>query len=378
MLPLALLAAVLFLAYTNGANDNFKGVATLFGSRTTGYGRAITWATVTTFAGSLTAVWLSQGLIHAFSGNGLVPTAVTAQPAFLLAVGLGAAFTVFLATITGLPISTTHALTGALVGAGLVQAGSVDFARLGQSFFLPLAVSPVLSFALTGGLYPIFRLVRARLGIERQMCLCIGGGRLQPVQIRPDGAAVLQATGMKLSVGQLQECVQRYEGRVIGIDAQWILDRLHYLSAGAVSFARGLNDTPKIVALLLAARGLGLSPSTGIVAVGIAMAVGGLLNARKVAVTVSQRITPMNHGQGFTANLVTSGLVTMASLFGLPVSTTHVSCGSLFGLGAVNRTAQWKVIQSIVLSWVATLPLAAGVGAVIAWGIGGVSPWPFP
>ena len=369
MIVLALVATVLFLAYTNGANDNFKGVATLFGSRTTGYGKALAWATATTFAGSLTAVWLSQGLIKAFSGKGLVPAAVTAQPAFLLAVGLGAALTVLLATVTGFPISTTHALTGALVGAGLVQAGSVNFAKLGQSFFLPLAVSPALSFALTSVLYPIFRLVRTNLGIERQMCLCVDGGQLQPVQVRPDGAAVLQATGIKLSVGQLKECVQRDEGRVIGIDAQWILDRLHYLSAGAVSFARGLNDTPKIVALLLAARGLGLHPSTGMVAVGIAMALGGFLNARKVAVTMSQRITSMNHGQGFTANLVTSCLVTTASTFGLPVSTTHVSCGSLLWLGSVNRTAQWGVLRKIGLSCLATLPLAAGLGAAVAWGI---------
>lgn len=374
MESLFLVAAVLFLAYANGANDNFKGVATLFGSKTANYRKALGWATVATLAGSLTAVGLSQGLIQAFSGKGLVPAAVTAQPAFLLAVGLGAALTVFLATVTGLPISTTHALTGALVGAGLVQAGSVDFAKLSKSFFLPLAVSPALSFALTGALYPIFRRVRTNLGIERQMCLCVGGGQLQPVRIRSDGAAVLQATGMKLSVGQLQACVQRYQGRVIGIDAQWILDRLHYLSAGAVSFARGLNDAPKIVALLLAAQGLGLNPSTGIVAVAIAMAVGGLLNARKVALTMSQRITSMNHGQGFAANLVTSCLVTTASTFALPVSTTHVSCGSLFGLGAVNRTARWGVIRTIALSWLATLPLAAGLGAAVAWGARGVLP----
>lgn len=368
LLPLALLAAILFLAYANGANDNFKGVATLFGSRTTDYRSALAWATLTTFAGSLTAVWVSQGLVKTFSGKGLVPAAVTADPAFLVAVGLGAALTIFLATLAGFPISTTHALTGALVGAGFVQAGSVNVTTLGQSFFLPLAVSPALSFALTAVLYPIVRRVRANLGIERQMCLCVNGGTLQPVRIRSDGAAVLQATGMTLSVGQLQACVQRYQGRVIGIDAQWILDRLHYLSAGAVSFARGLNDTPKIVALLLAARGLGMPFSTGMMAVGMAMAVGGLLNARRVAVTVSQRITSMNHGQGFTANLVTSCLVTTASTFGLPVSTTHVSCGSLFGLGAVNRTARWGVIRTIALSWLATLPLAAGLGAAVAWG----------
>ena len=361
------IGVVLFLAYTNGANDNFKGVATLSGSRTTDYRNALWWATVTTLTGSVAAVLLSGGLVKAFSGNGLVPEALTHNPTFLLAVGLGAALTVLLATLTGFPISTTHALTGALVGAGLVSAGSVNLARLGQTFFLPLAVSPFLSFAFTATLYPAFRLLRRRLGVERQMCLCLDGGAPQPVQVRPDGTAVLHATGVTLTVGQLHQCTERYHGVVLGFDAQRVLDRLHVLSAGLVSFARGLNDTPKIVALLVAAQGLGLSLSSGLFAVGTAMALGGLLQARKVARTMSERITTMNHGQGFTANLVTSFLVTVASRFGLPVSTTHVSCGSLFGLGSITKAARWDVIRSIVLSWFATLPLAAGLAAGMAW-----------
>ena len=101
------------------------------------------------------------------------------------------------------------------------------------------------------------------------------------------------------------------------------------------------------------------------------MAVGGLLNARKVAITMSQRITPMNHGQGFTANLVTSFLVTAASRFGVPVSTTHVSCGSLFGIGAVGGSARWPVIRNIILSWLITLPLAGLLSAGLAWVIRG-------
>jgi len=366
-MTLWLLGCVLFLAYANGANDNFKGVATLFGSGTTDYRKALGWATVTTLAGSCAAVLLSGGLIKAFSGKGLVPDALTHDPTFLLAVGLGAALTVMIATWTGLPISTTHSLTGALVGAGVATVGSVNLARLGQAFFLPLAVSPFVSVALTAAVYPLLREVRTRVGIERQMCLCVEGLAPQPISVRPDGTAVLQRTGVTLAVGQLSHCVERYHGLVFGFDAQWILDRLHYLSAGAVSFARGLNDTPKIVALLVAAQALGLSLSTSLFAVGVAMGVGGLLNARKVALTMSQRITSMNHGQGFTANLVTALLVTMASRFGLPVSTTHVSCGSLFGLGTVNRTARWGMIRAIILSWVATLPLAACLGGVIAW-----------
>ena len=360
-----LFLVTLLLAYANGANDNFKGVATLFGSRTTDYRRALWWATAATLAGSCAAVLLSGGLLKAFSGEGLVPDVLTHEPAFLLAVGLGAAVTVFLATLTGLPISTTHALTGALVGTGFVAAGAVDLPRLGERFFLPLAVSPLLSLSLTSGVYPLFRFLRTRLGIERHMCLCIDGGLPQPVQVQPDGAAVLSRTGVRLTAGQLRHCVERYHGRILGIDSQWILDRLHFLSAGAVSFARGLNDAPKIVALLIAARALQLDGSVALFTVGMAMAVGGLLNARRVATTMSDRITAMNHGQGFTANLVTAFLVLMASRWGLPVSTTHVSCGSLFGLGALTGQARWTMVHAILLAWVATLPLAAACSAIV-------------
>ena len=366
-MTLWLLLAILFLAYTNGANDNFKGVATLFGSRTATYRTALAWATVTTLTGSCAALALSGGLIKAFSGTGLVSDVLTHEPAFLLAVGLGAALTILLATRLGAPISTTHALTGALVGAGFVSAGSVNLVRLGQSFFLPLLASPFLSVGLTGVLYPVFRAVRLRLGVERQMCLCVDGGLPQPVQVQPDGTTVLQATGVALSLGQLSTCTERYHGRVFGIDAQAVLDRLHYLSAGAVSFARGLNDTPKIVALLVTAMGLGLRPSAAMLGVGIAMGLGGLVSGRQVALTMSETITPMNHGQAFTANLVTAFLVTAVSRLGLPVSTTHVSCGSLFGLGAANRTARWPMIRAIILSWLVTLPIAAACAASLSW-----------
>jgi PiT family inorganic phosphate transporter len=363
VMPAVVAITVLLLAYANGANDTFKGVATLFGSRTTTYRQALWWAMLTTLAGSLAAVCVSGGLITAFSGTGLVPAAFTGDPTFLLAIGLGAAFTVWLATTVGLPISTTHALTGALVGAGVTAADSVNLTRLTQSFFLPLAISPFVSLAVTGLAYPVFRFARLRLGVERQMCVCVDGGLPQPVRMTPDGTAVLQTTGVRLTVGQLAHCVERYHGRVFGIDAQRILDGLHVLSAGAVSLARGLNDTPKIAALLVAARGLGLNASAGLLAVGLAMGLGGFLHTRAVARTMSERITSMNHGQGFTANLVTASLVLFASRFGLPVSTTHVSCGSLFGLGAVTGGARWAMIRTILLAWVGTLPLAAALAA---------------
>ena len=73
----------------------------------------------------------------------------------------------------------------------------------------------------------------------------------------------------------------------------------------------------------------------------------------------------MNPGQGFTANLVTGLLVVFASRFGLPVSTTHVSVGSIFGIGMVTRAANTRIVGEIVLSWVLTLPLAALLGAAV-------------
>ncbi|HVV70856.1 MAG TPA: inorganic phosphate transporter, partial [Verrucomicrobiae bacterium] len=175
MLSALLFVAVCFVAYSNGANDNFKGVASLFGSRTCGYRTAIYWATVTTLAGSVAAVFLAQSLLTRFSGRGLVPEELTASPQFLLAVALGAGATVILATVLGFPISTTHGLTGALVGAGLVAVGGrVDFAVLGKAFVLPLLVSPLLAIGAGAAFYLVAHVVRLRLGVKKEMCVCAG------------------------------------------------------------------------------------------------------------------------------------------------------------------------------------------------------------
>lgn len=117
MIFVIVLIAVAGLAYANGANDNFKGVATLLGSGTTDYRRALAWATATTLLGSLTAASLARGLLRSFSGRGLVADALASDPRYVAAVALGAALTVLLATRIGMPVSTTHGLVGALVGA---------------------------------------------------------------------------------------------------------------------------------------------------------------------------------------------------------------------------------------------------------------------
>ncbi len=184
---------------------------------------------------------------------------------------------------------------------------------------------------------------------------------------QPSSVFALRSIGstIPLSVDEQENCRERYAGSFLGLGSQQIMDAAHFLSAGTVSFARGLNDTPKIVALLLLWKALDIR--WGFAAIAIAMAIGGLLNARKVAETMSKKITAMNHGQGFTANLTTAVLVVLASLFGLPVSTTHVSVGSLFGIGLATGKANPRVMSAIVFSWLITLPCAAVAAGATYW-----------
>ncbi len=370
---------VLFLAYANGANDNFKGVATLFGSGTTDYRRALCWATVTTLAGSLAGLVMTQGLLATFSGRGLVPDDVVALRSFSIAVASASALTVMFATMFGFPVSTTHALTGALVGAGwLASPTGVNLSKLGHSFFAPLIASPLLAFLCAVAVYPVFRAARAKLGVEKGTCLCIG---TEPVVAFPLGTNRNQALASygsgfaiqavpSIRVGVETTCQDGYVGEVFGINAKSALDVFHYLSAGVVGFARGLSDTPKIAALLLV--GGAFPPGVTIVAVALAMSAGGLFNAKMVAGMMAHRVTAMNAGQGFTANLVTGMIVIFASKLGLPASTTHVSCGALFGIGAATGKVCWKTIAGILAAWVITLPVAALLGGAafrIAQGI---------
>jgi len=109
--------------------------------------------------------------------------------------------------------------------------------------------------------------------------------------------------------------------------------------------------------LALAVSVLNLAAS--ILLVALLMALGGWLHSQKIAETVGKRITPMDPDQGLTANLVTSILVIFASKWGLAVSTTHVSCGALFGIGIANHKARWPMTRTILLAWLLTLPTAA-------------------
>ncbi|MGH1393013.1 MAG: inorganic phosphate transporter [Trichormus sp.] len=305
--------ATLFLAYVKGANDNFKGVATLFGSRVNSYQTAILWATLTTFAGALTSTIFAHQLVQTFSGQGIVKDAIANAPNFHIAVAIATGLTVLIATIFGLPVSTAHSLTGAILGGALVSIGlQAKFAVLLTYFVLPLFLSPILAIILGVGIYSIVQYIQPKFSLPLN---------------------------------------------------QKFLNIVHYISAGIICFTKGFNDTPKLVSLVMVIEYF--SKQGAMITIAMAMALGGLISSQKVAETMSMKITPMNHAQGLSANLITSSLVLAASYFGLPISTTHVTVSSIIGVGLNTRKTHTLVILKIFITWILTLPIATIIGGII-------------
>jgi len=351
---LGLVIGVLVLAFANGANDNFKGMATLWGTGRYRYSTVLAWATATTFAGSLLGGVLAGGLVRIFNGSLFLGNEVTLDAAFLAAVALGAAMTVLLATLISAPVSTTHALVGSLVGAGLLAAGpqGVKWMAVITVMALPLLFSPLLAMGLTVVSFPLLsRWFRSK------NCVCLTEPAPALVSI---GAEVAAAPNLfpSFRLAHRSECDRGDELK------HWNTGELaHWASAGLISFARGLNDTPKIAALVLSAGFLAPMASYSLVA--MAVALGGLLAGTRVARTMSHRVTRIEPVPGMSANFAGALLVGVASPLGLPVSTTHVTMGGIFGVGVQGRKhTDWSLVGRIVLAWMVTLPLAflAGLG----------------
>ncbi len=348
-----LIVLTLSLACANGANDVSKGIATLVGSGITDYRRALLWGTGWTIAGGVLAGLLASGMVATFSGHALLASAPVGV-SFPGAVACGAIGWLVIATLAGLPVSTTHALLGGLCGAGIAAQGvaGVLWRAVAWKVALPLAASPLLSLGLMAVLFPLIRLGFRR--VERY-CVCLE--RQELALVVPEGAAALTATS-SLTVIVGADCPPQVLSRVN------LLDSLHWLSAGLTNLFRGLNDTPKILALgVVAAGATGLSPSSLFVLIALAMGAGSYLAGARVTDTLAAKVTRMAPGEGFAANLVTSLLVASASGLALPVSTTHVSSSAIIGLGLHNRDVRWRMVSEMLGAWLITIPVAAG----IAW-----------
>jgi PiT family inorganic phosphate transporter len=345
-----------FLAWANGSNDVSKGIATLVGSGVSHYRVAVLWGSAWTVLGAFVAAFATQGLVATFSGKGFLASPIQGS-AFLASVAVGAAAWVLFASRAGLPVSTSHALTGALAGSAIVAQGSaaLHWGYLARKAVLPLAVSPLVSITL---LFLLFPLLRRGLAWVDRYCICLE----QRVAILPAGVTAFSVVAETTVVASEAECAASpaVAGRIN------VLDGMHWLSSAATSFARGLNDTPKIVPLgFVASAGLGISGLPFYAAIALAMGAGSVIGGFRVTETLARRITGMSSAEGFSANLVTTLLVGAASLAALPVSTTHVSSSAIIGIGLHRggRTIDWRTVRELLIAWVVTIPIAALVGA---------------
>jgi PiT family inorganic phosphate transporter len=361
---------VLALAYANGTNDVSKAIATLVGSGITNYRAAILWGTCWTMIGAGAAAFLAGAMVKTFS-QGLVQTGTMIPPTVTMAVLAGAMAWVLLASRTGFPVSTTHALTGAIVGTGLAAfAGeSLLWPAVIKKIALPLLLSPFLALGLSYLLYPCLRLLAARW---EGACLCVIPASRALVALDAQGSTktLFQTSTFGRPVLAVPSQCDRsgLQGLSVGIDT------VHWLSSGLASFARGTNDAPKIVAMLLLSSATATWPSVSIQlavfgGVTLAMGVGSYVGGLRVTQVLAENVTTMNHMEGLSANLATSSLVMLSGVLGLPVSTTHVSSSAIIGIGLRNgvQTIRWPTVQSMVLAWIITIPATAALAGLLYW-----------
>ncbi len=350
------------LAFANGSNDVSKAIATLVGSGVTDYRSAIAWGTVWTVIGAGVAAFVASAMVKTFS-HGLVQTGTIIGPTVTVAVLTGAMVWILFASITGLPVSTTHALTGAIVGTGLVAfAGEgLIWSAIGKKVALPLLVSPFLALTVSLLIHPAIRTLANKWD---GACLCVMPASHALVAIdRHGGTRTLFQTARVSQpiIAVPSQCDRAgLQGLVVG------LDTIHWISSGLASFARGTNDAPKIVAMLLLGSATAAWPSTSsqLIAFGgvaIAMGFGSYIGGRRVTKFLAENVTKMNHAEGLSANLATSSLVLASGLLGLPVSTTHLSSSAIIGIGLLKgwNSVRWTTARDMVLAWVVTLPASA-------------------
>jgi len=355
-------ALVFALAFANGANDVSKAIATLVGSGVTDYRSAIAWGTVWTMIGAAVAAFVARAMVNTFS-HGLVQAGTIIEPAATLAVLTGAMAWVLFASRTGFPVSTTHALTGAIVGTGFIAfAGEgLIWSAIGKKIALPLLLSPFLALTVSLLIHPTIRALARKW---EGACLCVMPASQALVAIGPRGKTrtLFQASDFGQPVIAVPSQCDRtgLQGLVVG------LDTIHWISSGLASFARGTNDAPKIVAMLLLGSATATWPSASsqlaaFGGVALAMGLGSYFGGLRVTEVLAEKVTKMNHAEGLSANLTTSLLVLVSGTLGLPVSTTHVSSSAIIGIGLLKglNAVRWTTVRGMVLAWVVTLPASA-------------------
>lgn len=344
---IAIVALALVFDFTNGFHDAANSVSTVVATRVLPAKWAPAFAAVFNFlaffvVGTAVASTIAKTVKSEYAGLAVVFAALFAAIVWN-----------FVTWRIGLPSSSSHAIIGGLVGAGIAAGG---FAAISWD-----SVS------------------KAGIGIL-----------LSPVV-----AVTIAIVAMYLVLG-LQRAFKMKDDHVV-------FKGLQLFSAGALSFGHGANDAQKtmgvIGALLLGAgyttmgadgKTIGV-PTWVALAAYIAIAAGTLWGGWKIIETMGLRLTTLHASSGAAANIGASAAIFGATSMGMPISTTHAAAGSVVGAGvASGRGANWRVVGEMVLAWVVTIPIAAGIAfglskimllpTVLAWIgmiiiVGGFAAW---
>jgi inorganic phosphate transporter, PiT family len=312
-----LIAAAVLFDFLNGLHDAANSIATVVSTRVLRPLQAVAWAAFFNFIAFLVfGLHVAQTI-----GTGIV-TASVVEPRVIFAALMGAITWNVVTWRVGIPSSSSHALIGGLVGAGVAKAGAgvivwSGLAKTGAAILL----SPLLGFLLA----------------------------------------------LLLVLGVSWACVR---STPFAVDTRF--RTLQLASAALYSLGHGGNDAQKtmgIIAVLLYSQGL-LGPDFYVpfwvvMICQAAMALGTLFGGWRIVRTMGSRITRLAPVQGFCAE--TGGAITLflATGFGVPVSTTHTITGAIIGVGAARRVSavRWNVAGSIVVAWVVTLPASASMAA---------------
>jgi PiT family inorganic phosphate transporter len=317
----ALVAVALLFDFLNGMHDSANSIATVVSTRVMRPVTAVIWAAFFNFVAFMV---FGLHVAHTVGAGLVVPGLIDEQVVFGALIG---AITWNIVTwYFGIPSSSSHALIGGLVGAGMAKAGPGGILWSGlDTVTVAIVLSPAIGLALA-------------------MALMLGATWLS---VRSTPRAV----------------DRRFRG-------------LQVVSSALISLGHGGNDAQKtmgVITVLLASQGVlkgGFHvPLWVVLACQSAMALGTFSGGWRIVRTVGTRITDLKPIQGFCAE--TGGAIALfgATWLGIPVSTTHTVTGSIVGVGAARRPSavRWGIARSIMVAWVVTLPASAAVGAMFYW-----------
>ena len=325
-LLVALVIVALAFDYLNGLHDAANSIATVVATRLLGPVQAVAFAAFFNFSAYfLTLAFPALHKVADTIGKGLIDRNLV-TPAVVFAALIGAMFWNVVTWLKGIPSSSSHALVGGIVGAGLASAGldTIQWSGVSKTLlFIPLA--------------PLIGMTMAML--------------------------VMLATSWLAKNASIRK-------------ADRLFRALHLASSAAYSLGHGLNDAQKtmgIITVLLFSTGYLQGefevPHWVAISCYIAIGLGTLTGGWKIIETMGSRITKLDQHQGFAASTGGSVLLFGASVAGIPVSTTHTITGAVIGVGVARRASavRWGVAQSVVMAWVITIPASASVAAIMFW-----------